>query len=331
MSSKFEHRNMSQSVTSSMYRRRFSAIDNSIVRFLLIVFSFIIEPFLSFSSYYKIQKLLNFPVVRARAIKKLGYNLNLENPTTFNEKITHRKLFSRDSEWVKVSDKIAVENWLRHRDVASHIRFIPHLQIFSDAEQIDMSLFPQHFVVKAAWASGYNLFIDKENFDLENLKSTLRKWKHERYRFNQLIWPAQHIPRRFVVQPILLDEKNKFPNDYKFFVFHGKVKFFQVDFDRSSGHRRNFYNRDGSLLPVQHRVPNLPNEKNSFVVPEMIKFAEDVGKFFTFIRVDIYKVKNSILFGELTMTPADGCGDFYPKKYDKIFGDCWSYDPRRAV
>ena len=37
--------------------------------------------------------------------------------------------------------------------------------------------------------------------------------------------------------------------DYKFFCFHGKVRFFKVDFGRFVEHHANYYDTDGNLLP----------------------------------------------------------------------------------
>ena len=52
-----------------------------------------------------------------------------------------------------------------------------------------------------------------------------------------------------VVCNCLTTDNYKQINDYKLFVFEGKVKCIQVDYDRFANHRRNFYDPKWNYMP----------------------------------------------------------------------------------
>lgn len=111
--------------------------------------------------------------------------------------------------------------------------------------------------------------------------------------------------------------------DYKFFCFHGKAKFFKVDFGRFVEHHANYYSPDGKLLefgeagldPDPSYPITLPNNLN-----EMIALAERLSESEPFLRVDFYNVKGKIYFGELTFYPASGLGRWAPELADRKIG-----------
>jgi hypothetical protein len=53
----------------------------------------------------------------------------------------------------------------------------------------------------------------------------------------------------------------------------------------------------------------------------MITIASELCQGFPFIRVDLYSVKEKIIFGELTFYPDSGVCPFTPDKYNYFFGD----------
>ena len=85
--------------------------------------------------------------------------------------------------------------------------------------------------------------------------------------------------------------------DYKFFCFHGEVKFFVTDNDRYINLCRSFYDKKINLLPMKHKIFNnkLPlNNCKSVNIPKnikkMIDIAENLSKKFEFARVDLYNI-----------------------------------------
>lgn len=111
--------------------------------------------------------------------------------------------------------------------------------------------------------------------------------------------------------------------DYKFFCFHGKVKFFKVDIGRYVEHHANYYSIEGNLLPFGEKAfepdPNylikLPDNLN-----KMISLAEKLSNNEPFLRVDFYNVNGKIYFGELTFYPASGMGRWTASEADLKVG-----------
>ena len=111
--------------------------------------------------------------------------------------------------------------------------------------------------------------------------------------------------------------------DYKFFCFDGCVKFFKVDSNRFCGHRANYYDAEGGLLPFGETMcpPDFDHkEKMPENLHQMITIAEKLSHNLPFLRVDLYNVNGMIYFGEMTFFPAGGFGTFEPAEWDEKLG-----------
>lgn len=112
-------------------------------------------------------------------------------------------------------------------------------------------------------------------------------------------------------------------DDYKFFCFDGKVKFFKVDFDRFDEHRANYYTPDCHLMPFGEVVCPPKPEAAVYIpnnIQEMINVAEQLSKGIPFLRVDLYNINGHIYFGELTFYPASGLAKWTDCKWDEEIG-----------
>ena len=92
----------------------------------------------------------------------LGYWPNLSNPSTFSEKIVRRKLYSKDERYVRLSDKVAVRDYVHERwgdDILTTL-----YGIMSSGEDLPPDL-PAKFFIKATYGSGINHHIT--DFTLE--------------------------------------------------------------------------------------------------------------------------------------------------------------------
>jgi hypothetical protein len=61
---------------------------------------------------------------------------------------------------------------------------------------------------------------------------------------------------------------------------------------------------------------------------EMVRIAETLGAATDSARVDLYCLKDRVLVGELTSSPAGGDSPFHPPAWNTIFGEPWTV-PRR--
>lgn len=262
---------------------------------------------------------------------KLHRDLNLKNPRRFTEKIQHYKLFYRNIEMISCVDKYKVREYLKKKDC---VRYLNELYfVYDNVDEIEFTRLPNQFVLKTTdGGGGDNIFIckDKSNLDSELLKNQIKKWKNKKiYKLTHEWAYVGAISSKIIVEKYLEDENNidKAINDYKLFCFNGVFRMLVVDVDRYSYHKRNFYDRSLNLLNVTSDCPM--TEKRNLIpsnINEMILLAETISKDFPFVRVDLYNIKNQIIFGEMTFYPWSGYVHFDPDSFDFEIGDMFDID-----
>lgn len=260
-----------------------------------------------------------------------GKILHLKNPKSFNEKLQWLKIYDYKPEYSTLVDKLAVKSYVESCIGNKHI--IPTLAVWDSVEEIDWDSLPNQFVLKTTHGGGgcgVIVCTDKTNFDrikaINKLKRSLRTNTGQTYREKPYLnVPRKIIAEKYIAEHIINNSGAKVDlQDYKFFCFNGKVKFFKIDFGRFVEHRANYYSPNGDLLPFgevvckpdPNHVENMPSN-----LSEMIRLAETLSANYKFLRVDLYNVNGKIYFGELTFYPAAGMGAFIPKEWDEKLGD----------
>lgn len=254
----------------------------------------------------------------------------VQNASTFSEKVFARKFRAVDARFATCSDKVAVREWVARRVGAQHL--IPAVAVY-DYRELDALVIAPGQVIKCANRAGGVYFTSIDDCSdhtqlIARLRSKLdfdfAKWTGER-------WYSQ-IPKRVIVEEFLPNRHGGVPEDYKFWVFHGVVQLIQVHLNRFSGRRVANFDRDWQPMPVSigKAIPEQWPEKPA-TLARMVEIAEALGKEFDFVRVDLYAADDErVYFGEMTFAPASGLSRFEPRDYDKIVGDFWQQvDARR--
>jgi hypothetical protein len=248
---------------------------------------------------------------------------NLRQPRTLNEKIAWRKLYQHDPKFPIFSDKIAAKAEIAKLIGEQHI--IETLWIGDSPEDIPFDRLEPPYVIKVNRGYSGNVFIRaaqdiKKDKIVASMREQLRSQHGRRYRE----WGYLGIPPRVLVERMVEVPGREVPEDYKFFTYHGRVHFIQLDRDRFRGHEQNIYDREWNPLPVRYTAPpiseHIPKPAN---LGEMIDVAERIGALFDFVRVDLYSPPQGILFGEATFYPNAGLREFIPKEWDSRFGEPW--------
>lgn len=259
----------------------------------------------------------------------MGYPVDLKDPTTFCEKLQWLKLYNRKPEYTQMVDKYWVKKYVASKIGKQYI--IPTLGVWDRPDDIDWNILPNKFVLKTTHGGGGNGVIiceDKEHFNKMNAVKALKKALsidlYKKYRE----WPYKNVCKRVIAEAYIGEKndelKNHDLNDYKFFCFNGRVKFFKIDFGRFVDHHANYYLPNGDLLPFGEEICP-PKFDADVVLPpnisKMIEVAELLSTSIPFLRVDLYNVNNRIFFGELTFYPAAGLGRFTPLEWEKTLGE----------
>jgi hypothetical protein len=264
-------------------------------------------------------------VERLLFCKANGYFPHLRHPRTFNEKISNRKLFTPVPQAAMLADKFAVRKFVAERGYPEILNEI--LLTTTNPEEIDFSKLPQRFVVKATHGSGWNILVkNKQEIVAEAVVGQCKIWMNSIYGGWGKEYHYRDIPPAIIIEKFLFDAQYEVPLDYKFFVFHGKCHFIEVDYGRSSAHTRTIYNARWEPQDFVFGYPQgIVDAKKPATLERMLEIAEALARDMDFCRVDLYSLNDrDVYFGEMTLTPGAGYDRFTPTiKGDYLMGSLW--------
>lgn len=257
---------------------------------------------------------------------KLGYCPDIKKPKTFNEKIQNLMLFSDRNVYSTLHNKWSVRKFVFERvgdDILNDVHCVT-----DDPEEIPFGELPESYVVKPTVGSGPIIFIrEGESPNSECIKKTCEEWLSMDYRRKIATghyWYEDANPG-IIVEDIIKEEGCDSPLDYKFYVFHGRVEYIHVDFDRFGVAKRRFFDRKWNPMNFKKggvQVGPVIDKPAQF--DKMIDIAEQLAEGFDFMRVDLYHPDDTeIVFGEMSISPGAGRSPFEPSKIDFEFGELW--------
>lgn len=255
---------------------------------------------------------------------RLGYVPRIRKPRTFNEKIAHRKLFEYDARYAQLADKWRVRDYVRQAVGSKYLTEV--YAYFTDRTNFDARTLPERCVIKANHGAGFTLIRrSASDPNPEAISEIVRQWFSMPYGVEtNEYWYQEICPRVVFAEELLEDARYGIPLDYKFFVFHGRVRVIEVDHGRFSLHRQRFYDPQWRTLPFLREHPMAPPIEAPKHLGEMIEVAEALAEGFDFVRVDLYEPNGQrVVFGELTFAPAAGWGRFRPASWDLVLGSYW--------
>lgn len=266
-----------------------------------------------FRSYMKIKYNLTSDKEYAKNIflKKFGKELNLENPTSFNEKIQWLKLNDRTPIHTICADKIAVRDYVEERIGNEYM--IPLTKVFGDVKGLKSENVQDNYpvIIKCNHNSGaYTIVKNKEEINWKNERRKYSNLLKQNYYYQGREWQYKNITPKLFTEKLLTDKKGNIPDDYKIFCFDGEPKFIQVDIDRQINHLRNFYDIDWNLMPIEFIYKTGSEIEKPKQLKKLLELASKLSQDFVFARVDFYTFGDEIYFGEITFHPEAGFGKF---------------------
>ncbi|MCZ9890701.1 ATP-grasp fold amidoligase family protein [Brachyspira hyodysenteriae] len=264
-------------------------------------------------------------IIKEQFRNALGYELNLENPKTFNEKLQWLKLYYHDPLMTKCADKYAVREYIK--EIIGEEYLIPLIGVWDRVEDIDFNSLPNQFVLKVNWGSGQNIIVkDKSTLNIEETKKKLEYWmkstsNHYYYSYE---WCYKNIKPKIICEKYIEEYYNIFL--YRIFCFNGKVNYINIDIPTNINNQILFKSihcdENFEKLPFKRKDPILEYEidkpKNFNM---LIKISEILSKSFSHVRVDLYYIDNSIKFSELTFYQGSGLSKFNPIEWDYRIGE----------
>lgn len=259
--------------------------------------------------------------------KSVGYFPNIKNPKSFNEKLGWMRINYYDPVEKLCSDKYEFKNYIKNSFGENYI--IPLIGVYDDVNDIDFKKLPQKFVIKTTSngaAIGIKIVRDKSKLDIEQLKAEYNTLIQEWHKGGkEFLSPVEYKVKQRIIIEEYAEQIDGQLYDYKFFCFHGKVKFVYVAIDHFPGVKSKISLFDLNWNKLDVSYDNHPQididikKPNNF--DKMVELAEKASSKFPFVRVDFYETKDSVLFGEFTFFPGCGFGKYKPLDWDYKMGE----------
>lgn len=252
--------------------------------------------------------------------KKVGYDLNIDKPMTFNEKLQWLKLFDHSDKYTTMVDKYSVKKYITEKVGNKYV--IPTLGVWEHFDDINFEKLPDKFVLKCTHDSGSAVLVDdKYTFKYEEAKQKLELALSINYYWLGREWPYKNVPRRIIAEKYMGSQYDMV--DYKFFCFHGNPKLAFTCTERFSGDglKVTFFDLNWNRLDFERHYPSSAKEISK---PQnldlMIELAGKLSEGIPFVRVDFYEIEGQVYFGEMTFFPGGGMEEFRPVEWDYILG-----------
>jgi len=243
-----------------------------------------------------------------------GYDLNLENPKTIQEKINWLQLNDRTQMHILCTDKYAVREYVEEKIGKQYlIPLVFHTEQPSEITPDNLPDYP--FIIKTNHDCGGHIIVrDKSKVDWKNVQRELNKSLKSNFYYHTREWQYKNIKPCILVEKLLLDKDNKIPNDYKIVCYNGIVKFIEVIVDRYTNPHVSIYDPDWLIIEYNEAIIYPPGKdiKKPVNLTKMKLLAEALAKLFKFVRIDFYNIEGEIYFGEMTFSPAVGLESFPP-------------------
>ena len=257
--------------------------------------------------------------------RKHGRLPALLRPRRFTEKMQWRKLFELEPCFSVISDKLAARDFVAARVGADRQAVL--LWAGDDPDAIPFDRLVPPYVLKSTHAAGQTIIVrDGAALDVEAMRGAARRWLA--YCFGSAnCEPAYiHVPRRLIVEQLLVDARGAAPIERRVFVFDGHATIVQTTVVGANGVLRTpaFHSRDWERLPI--RLTSVPDEippVRPKLLGEIIDLAERLGAGLSHCRVDIYDCGDTLTIGEVTLYSWSGMTPFHDPAQDLAMGAHW--------
>lgn len=259
---------------------------------------------------------------------KVGKNLDLENPVTFNEKLQWLKLHDRNPLYPILVDKYAVKGWVSERIGSEHV--IPTYGVWKRFSHIEFDALPERFVLKCTHDSGGLVICsNRSEFDYHSARRIIERSLRRNYYWVAREWPYKEVAPRVIAEEYIQSDCDcESIYDYKVLCFAGVPKLIELHKGRFVNHTQDWYDTSWNRLAIQQ--PNIPISSNEDTAPlfleEMLELSAKLSNGLPHVRVDWYHSGEKLLFGEMTLYDGAGLEPFLNEDDDIMIGNMINLD-----
>ena len=251
----------------------------------------------------------------------MGYELNLDDPKTFCEKLQWLKLHDRRDEYTIMADKYLSKKFVADKVGQQYV--VPLLGVWDRFNDIDFEALPDQFVLKCNHDSGTVIICrDKSKLDKERARRELEEALGSSYFVFNREWPYKNISPKIIAEEYLSQGNDDCLWDYKFFCFNGEPKIMYMEKEASDLKTEAFFDMEKNYLDLEMDDPR--PEIPPALPPcfdQMKALAAKLSAGIPFLRVDFFYVNETVYVGELTFFHCGGLAPVKPEKWNRQLGD----------
>lgn len=247
-------------------------------------------------------------------------SLDLNNPTSFNEKLQWLKLNDRTKDHCRYADKLQLKSIINEELGANYTPKTYFVTKNPSDICLDRILkYPS--VIKTNHDQGTVFIVDQPSEKvLARIRNELRIALTNNLYWRYREWQYKNIDKLIYIEEYIGTGTAQF-DEFKFHIAHGDCILILHNRKVHGTKFYNWYTPEWTALKVskpsqpQGEVTSKPDN-----LSEMIEVAKKIANRFTFARVDIYQADNRIIIGEVTFHPAAGLKPFIPESFDIELG-----------
>lgn len=272
---------------------------------------------------------------------------------SLGDKIRHKMAHDRRPLLREFADKALCKERVASQVGAEYV--VPTLNLLDREVNFDWSTYPREFVIKPTHGSQAGIIVRdsaprqdashslpvnvwKKYFEINPedlllndsfIREITSHWLKSRFR-DEEEFCYQGIHPQIIVEKYISPRDAKTMSDFRFYTFHGEVKFLRS----SSGVSNDLpvFTFDEKGRPLHVAAAHDDSHFYSDSIPElstqwlkMKGIAEVLSMNVDFVRVDMYWTGEEIFFSELTNYPLAGGLKFYPQSFDRLASSYWRF------
>ena len=224
--------------------------------------------------------------------QRLGYELCLRTPKSFNEKLQWLKIHDRNPLYNKLADKAEVKKIIE--EVIGDEYIIPTLGVWDSFDDVDFESLPNEFVLKCTHDSGSVIICtNKRELDMQYVGAKIRNALCTSSYWIGREWPYKDLSHRIIAEEYIGEDLT----DYKFMCFYGEPIYIFTCTERYSGSglKVTWFDQKWDRLDFERHYPS---STKKIAMPakleKMLDISRALSKDIPFVRVDLYEKDDQI-------------------------------------
>lgn len=259
--------------------------------------------------------------INKRASYFLKYYYDYREKRTLNERVRWLVFHENLELKSKLSDKILMKSYTASKIGKGHTAEL--YGTYNNFDEIDFSVLPDKFVIKANHGWRMNIIVNNKNFIYKNkkaIKETTKKWLSENFFYFNIEPQYKDIKRKLLVE-CKREENGKYRQNLQVHCINSEPVFIEWKECINGIAYSQFYDINWKLMPysiLDKFLPDSIERPKNF--DEILEYSKVLSDGFSYVRIDFATDRDDIQVEEFTFTPYAGMMPFSNYKFDLELG-----------